>query len=137
MGTDTTGDTSPNSIVKNITETTRYRGRHAETDACCYLQLHGLELITKNYHCKGGEIDLIMRDQEYLVFVEVRMRLSSDFGNSLETITTTKQQRIIHAAQHYLQQENLFDKKWCRFDAIGIDTNWQFIWIKNAFEVQY
>ena len=115
---------------------TKQSGDQAEQRALSYLQRQGLRLRIKNYRCSCGEIDLIMQDHEHLIFVEVRLRLNRHFGNSFETITRKKQQRIIRAALHYLQTQQNADYA-CRFDAIGINNNNKIEWIKNAFQVQY
>lgn len=117
----------------------RNQGQQAEQIACAYLQQQGLQLITQNYHCRRGEIDLIMRDAETLVFVEVRARRSDRFGSALESITADKQSRIIATAQHYLQQNRLQQN--CRFDVIAVriasaDNSQSPLvsdWIRDAF----
>lgn len=109
-------------------------GQHEETRALHYLQQQGLKFITQNYHCKAGEIDLIMQDQETLVFIEVRYRSNSTRGDGLESITPQKQQKIIQSAKHYLQQQRLIDKVYCRFDVIGIDQPHDILWLKDAFQ---
>lgn len=111
-------------------------GLVAENDACNYLLAHGLTLVAKNYRCSYGEIDLIMDDQDILVFVEVRLRNNSDFGSSMETVGARKKSRLIRSALHYLQHHQLIDKKQCRFDVIGIDHHHEMIWIKNAFDAK-
>jgi putative endonuclease len=121
---------------------TRARGQIAESRAEAYLIEKGLTLVDRNYQIKRGarmrsEIDLIMRDSDYWVFVEVRMRLNPNFGNSLESINRQKQRLIIHAAKHFLLERNLYDRVPCRFDAIGIDHAQEIIWIKDAFNVKY
>jgi putative endonuclease len=120
-----------------MTRSKQQTGQRAEIAACQYLQSQGLRLVEKNYSCKQGEIDLIMKDDEALIFIEVRYRKSADFGSSLDTITASKQRRIIRSAQHYLQQHHLDDQIDCRLDAIGLDASDQIIWIKDAFQVQY
>ena len=67
----------------------------AEKQACDYLMSQGLKWVESNYRCQLGEIDLIMRDKEYLVFVEVRARASRDFGGALESVGYRKQQKIL------------------------------------------
>ena len=94
-------------------------------------------LVTKNFRGPQGEIDLIMRDDEDYVFVEVRLRRHKDYGTSIETISSSKQHRIIKTSLYFLQQADLMEKMNCRFDVLGIDKAQNFIWIKNAFEVQY
>lgn len=115
---------------------TREQGMLAETIALKHLQKNGLKLVTQNYHCRGGEIDLIMRDGNDLVFIEVRYRKSSAFGSPIETVTRQKQRRIIHTAQHYLQQHPQIDLC-CRFDIVGISSDAPLKWLKNAFQLNY
>ena len=78
---------------------------------------------------RGGEIDLIFRDGKVLVFVEVRQRSRSDFGGAAASITASKRQRLILAAQHYLLKHPDYD---CRFDCILIDGD-RLEWLRNAF----
>lgn len=106
-------------------------GLEAEQLAATFLQNHGLKLVMQNYHCKFGEIDLIMKEGKTLVFVEVRLRTSSQFGNAATSITPQKQQKLLLTAQHYLQQHGDCP---CRIDAILMDkVNIQHIeWIHNA-----
>lgn len=112
-------------------------GQLGEKEARRYLEAQGLTFVDKNYNTKGGEIDLIMKDGEYLVFCEVRCRYNPDFGSSIDTIQPTKQRRIIRTSLHYLQKKKLMDQIDCRFDVIGIDGSQRIIWIKDAFQVQY
>jgi putative endonuclease len=106
-------------------------GASAENKACAYLQQQSLQLITRNFRCKMGEIDLIMQDKNELVFVEVRCRNNSFFGGGLDSITDSKQKKLIKAASFYLQQKRLTEIA-CRFDAVAISAN-TIEWIKNAF----
>ncbi len=106
-------------------------GDAAERRAEALLTGRGLTTVDRNYRCKGGEIDLIMRDGDSLVFVEVRLRRHKDFGGSLSSIDQRKQRRLIIAAQHYLQRQ-----RWqgpCRFDVVGFDGSHEANWIKDAF----
>jgi len=116
---------------------TQNQGYQIEQKAMCFLQSAGLVYIRKNFHCAYGEIDLIMQDKNYLVFVEVRSRNNSQYGNAVESIVSSKQKKLIKTASYYLQQNNLYNKVDCRFDVIGQDTNQKLYWIKNALEVQY
>ena len=109
-------------------------GDKAENYALKYLKDQGLKLITKNYL---GEIDIIMLDKETLVFIEVRYRKNSLFGNALESIDFKKQQKIIKAAQLFLDEFNQYDEFSCRFDVIAIDKSLKYeniSWIQDAFE---
>jgi putative endonuclease len=109
-------------------------GLDAEKLAATFLANHGLKLITQNYHCRFGEIDLIMRDAGSLVFIEVRLRSNKSFGSAAASITPQKQQKLILTAQHYLQQYP--EKNACRFDVLLMDKlNLSAInWLKNAFD---
>lgn len=105
-------------------------GKEAENHAAVFLQNHGLRLVARNYRCRMGEIDLIMEHGGTLVFVEVRMRRSENFGGAAASINGHKQRKLIHAAQHYLQQQA--KQPPCRFDALLIDGG-KIEWIKDAF----
>ncbi len=109
------------------------KGEDAEQYAASYLQKQRLTLLQQNYHCRFGEIDLIMRDDEALVFVEVRMRTSEAFGGAAASITSSKQARLLRTARHYISALNTEPE--CRFDVIlltGSDGR-KVEWIKNAF----
>ena len=113
------------------------RGTDAEARACAYLQRHGLRLITRNYRCRRGEIDLIMRDADNLVFVEVRYRRQSRYGSGLESVDARKRARITRCAAHYLQAHPLAATLAARFDVIGLTSagnGLRFEWIRNPFE---
>jgi len=109
-------------------------GSDAEQLAATYLQQQGLILVTSNYSCRFGEIDLIMRDGKSLVFVEVRLRSSTSFGGAGMSITSAKQQKLTRTAEHYLQKHG---NAACRFDAILMSKarTEDIEWIKNAFDV--
>ncbi|MGM0633335.1 MAG: YraN family protein [Pseudomonadota bacterium] len=111
----------------------RQRGMTMERYAACYLEQQGLLPITANYQCRVGEIDLIMRDQDTLVFVEVRYRRSEQHGTATETVTSYKQCRLIRCARHYLMQQRLHETMACRFDVVGIRADGSIEWIPNAF----
>ena len=108
-------------------------GLEAEKIAATFLVNHGLKLIAQNYHCKYGEIDLVMKDAKTLVFIEVRLRSNSQFGSAGASITAQKQQKLILTAQHYLQNHGDCQ---CRFDAILMDKadSNHIEWVRNAFE---
>ncbi len=110
------------------------QGEQAEQWACDYLLQQGLLLIEKNYHCKRGEIDLVMQDHNSLVFIEVRYRKNQLFGGALESITTSKQHKLRLSAEHYLQHHA--HNSYSRFDVIAISGTApqpQINWIQNAF----
>jgi putative endonuclease len=111
----------------------RETGQAAERRALDYLKQQGLKLITSNYQTRFGEIDLILRDGDVLVFTEVRMRSSNDFGGARASITPAKQAKLIKTAQHYLVQ--FTRPPACRFDAVllGAANGDTIEWIRNAF----
>ncbi|MBL4798585.1 MAG: YraN family protein [Oleispira sp.] len=111
----------------------RIKGDDKERLAETHLIAHGFTLIERNFLCKGGEIDLIMKDQEYLVFIEVRYRASNEFGGALGSITAGKQRKLRRAAEFYLLQQFGNSPPPCRFDVIAIEGQNELEWIKNAF----
>jgi|TARA_B110001454_G_scaffold75870_1_gene73439 putative endonuclease len=116
----------------------RIKGDDKERLAEDYLLAKGFSLIERNFLCKSGEIDLIMKDpnsknDEYLVFVEVRYRESNEFGGALASITAGKQRKLRRAAEFYLLKNFGNTPPPCRFDVVGIEQQDQLEWIKNAF----
>lgn len=112
------------------------RGRLAEQQALEFLQARGLELVQRNYRTARGEIDIIMREGETLVFVEVRHRTNEAFCPATETIDSAKQQRLRVTGEHYLQRHARTFTGDCRFDIItltGTDGNTKWQWLRNAF----
>lgn len=107
-------------------------GAQAEQVAAQYLQKNGLKLVQTNFHSRFGEIDLILRDGETLVFAEVRQRSRGDFGGAAASIDARKQKRLVLTAQHYLS--GLVHTPPCRFDAVLLDAADNVEWVKNAFE---
>ncbi len=100
-------------------------GEKSELRAEQFLRQQGLTLVTRNYRCKLGEIDLIMRDGEHLVFVEVRFRKHRHYGSASETVGYHKQRKLIRTAQYYLLMHPNLDVP-CRFDVValhGINTS--------------
>ena len=120
-------------------EPARLFGQRIEGRVARYLRRHGLRLIERNYHCRHGEIDLVMQDNgRCLVFVEVRFRRSDSHGSPLESITPAKQSRLRRAASSFLLTHRQFRLLPCRFDAVAVtraeDTGkLQVEWIRNAF----
>lgn len=112
--------------------TSRLIGQVFEKKAEHFLQEQGLKLVQRNFLCKTGEIDLIMRDQQTLVFVEVRFRKSTDFGGSEASISKTKRRHLILAAKYYLKKYYGNSVPLCRFDVVAVSGD-NMNWIKNAF----
>ena len=115
-------------------------GQQAEDIALKFLQAKGMRLIARNYRCKLGEIDLVMQDDGALVFIEVRYRKQSDFGDGAESVDFRKQQKIIRSADHFLQQHRQYSQSPCRIDVISIskqqnsDCQETINWIPNAIQ---
>ena len=110
-------------------------GKDAELHALNYLQQQGLRLLAQNWLCKRGELDLVMLDGDTVVFVEVRYRKHAAWGGALESVDARKRQRLILAAELFLQRESRWGKQPCRFDVVAIgpgDTGLN--WLRNAFE---
>lgn len=117
---------------------TQEKGRLGEESALAYLMKQGLKLIQQNYTCRLGEIDLIMQEKEYLVFVEVRSRVSASFGGGLASITYAKRQKIIKSALSYMMSHKKQSHYALRFDVISIDgKSAKITWLKNAFGMDY
>lgn len=110
-------------------------GAAMESAALEWLQAKGLTCIERNFRCRGGEIDLIMRAQQTLIFVEVRLRNHGEFGSAVESVTRAKQRRIIHAAQFYLATR-ASSQQTCRFDVLAAREKGNAIiwdWVQDAF----
>lgn len=113
-------------------------GREAESLACRHLEQAGLSLLERNYRCRLGELDIIMRQGETLVFVEVRYRGPGALVDAATSVDRRKQTRLVATAQHYLQQYPHLASLPCRFDVIAIATvagQMQVEWITHAFEL--
>lgn len=95
------------------------KGRKGEEEACVFLAGKGLRVLEKNYMIRGGEIDIIARDGDTVVFVEVKRRSSLRKGRPAESVTPAKQRKIIMAALHYLKKKKLHDLR-LRFDVVEI-----------------
>ncbi len=108
------------------------QGREWEQAALRYLKRRGLTKVEENFRCKGGEIDLIMRDGDTLVFVEVRQRADRRHGGAAASITPNKIRRLVRAAQVYLQRLPTLPP--CRFDVVAIDGE-QLEWLRDAIQV--
>ena len=111
---------------------TRQIGAEKEQLAAAYLQKQGYEIIDCNFTCKQGELDLIARKDEYIVFVEVKYRKNNRFGKAEEAVTAKKQLRMQKTAQYYLYKSNFPQNTPCRFDVVAINQE-QIELIENAF----
>lgn len=123
-------------VTDAAARTTQDAGHAAETLACRYLEDRGLTLVARNVRSRFGEIDLVMRERETLVFVEVRRRASERFGGAAETVGARKQQRLRATAEVYLQSHPQQSQKPCRFDIVAITDHGagqRIDWLRDAF----
>ena len=113
----------------------REYGNHYELEALKLLKKKKLVLVKQNYHCRYGEIDLIMTDNHCLVFIEVKFRKDNQHGWAAETVTSAKQKKIILAAKHFLMTHSKYQNYACRFDVIAFDgdNSDSIDWLESAF----
>lgn len=104
-----------------MTEARQQLGWFGEQLACDELEKRGHLVITRRYRTKWGELDIISQHGEYVVFVEVKARRGSGFGDPQEAVTLQKQQRMVWMATDYLTRNHLLNVA-CRFDVVGINT---------------
>lgn len=97
----------------------RARGTEGEDLACEYLALHGLRIVERNFRSRRGEIDIVAREGEYLVFCEVKCRESDACGGPEHAITPEKVRQIRSVAESYLARKGLRSQA-CRFDMVAI-----------------
>jgi len=115
------------------------RGSRAEKLARRYLEQQGLRFEQANFRCRRGEIDLIMRDNDTLVFVEVRYRNNSRYGSAAETVDRHKQRKLVTTALFYLQSRPQLARLASRFDVIAINGDGDsshIDWHPNAIQAQ-
>lgn len=115
----------------------RATGDDYESRALTRLQREGLKLVERNFNTRFGELDLIMRDADTLVFVEVRYRRNQNFGGAVLSVTPNKQARLIRAAGLYLKQHPALAQQPCRFDVVAFGNEGgqpRCQWLPNAFE---
>ena len=112
-------------------------GLAAEAAACRFLEAHGLATVTRNYRCRLGEIDLVMRDGRELVLVEVRYRRNATQVHPYVTVTAQKQRRILRAAQHLLLRNPKLAGAGLRFDVVAVTGDLaapRFEWLRAGFD---
>ncbi|HLA76819.1 MAG TPA: YraN family protein [Vicinamibacteria bacterium] len=95
-------------------------GARGEAVACRYLEAKGLRVLTRNYRTRSGEVDIVARDGEVTVFVEVKERQDAEHGEGYEAVTIGKRRRVIRAAQSYAATHGLWEAR-LRFDVVSID----------------
>ncbi len=95
-------------------------GSHGEDLALAFLLKLGYILEIRNFRSRGGEIDLVMRDGNVLVFVEVRTKTVFQHGSPLDTIDFRKRRQIEKTARLYLARHKIGEETFCRFDVVGV-----------------
>ena len=111
---------------------TRERGRAGEDRAVAFLRSRGLEIVARNVTSFGAELDIIARERETIVFVEVRGRADDRRGHPLETIDARKQARLRRAATGWLIERDLWERVAVRFDAIAL-VGERLEWVRDCF----
>jgi TIGR00252 family protein len=115
----------------------RAAGDAFERRACGELEGAGLKLLARNYTTRHGELDLVMRDGDSVVFVEVRYRVRAGHGDAATSVTRTKQDKLIRTAQLWLAAHPQHAQRPCRFDVVSYDgppDSAQMCWLRGAFE---
>lgn len=111
-------------------------GAAAEGAALRFLEARGFMTVARNWRCRQGEIDLILRQERLLVFAEVRLRNRDDFGGAAASVTPAKQRKIVATAGAFLQHHPEFSACDCRFDVLAVRAGpeaWQVHWLPAAF----
>ena len=110
----------------------------AQAEACvrAYLEAQGMEILEQNFYCRSGEIDLIGKDQGYLVFLEVKYRKSEKSGHPAEAVGYAKQKRICRAADYYRYIHRISENIPVRYDVVTLMEQ-KISWYQNAFPHRY
>lgn len=98
----------------------RKLGMEKEKTACEFLKNRGYEILDRNFYSRYGELDLVCKKGDYLVFVEVKYRKKTDFGYPSEAVTRKKQSAMLHTARYYMYKNRISDSTPCRFDVVCI-----------------
>jgi putative endonuclease len=120
-----------------MTSDRRATGDSWELAARKHLEAAGLRLLAANQNYRVGEIDLVMRDGEVVVFVEVRYRRSAGFGGSAPSVDFIKQRKLVLAAQCFLAEHADLARRACRFDVVAVEGEAsapRIDWIRDAFD---
>lgn len=118
-------------------ETRKKLGNDSEALACNFLEKKGYQLVQRNFYSKWGEIDLIMRKGQDLIFVEVRSKSNEHYGRPAETVNPAKQEKIRKTAQLYLYRNRELEQCYCRFDVVAVkwqNGKAQLQWLPDAFQ---
>lgn len=111
-------------------------GADSENEALRFLETQGLRLIARNWRCRAGELDLVMRHDDTVVVAEVRGRGRSDYGTAAESVDPRKQTKIVRATRLFLVQHSELAELPLRFDVVALDGAGAIEWLRGAFEVE-
>lgn len=115
-----------------MTQNNRKLGSCFEQKVAAFLEKNGFLILEHNFRCRSGEIDLIAKDGNYLVFVEVKYRKSTTAGSALEAVDRRKAAQVRKVAAYYLYEKRLPETTLCRFDAAAVDGD-RLTYVKDAF----
>lgn len=121
-------------VYEGVGMNRRAIGKKYEEIAIALLEEQGYHILEKNYSNTYGEIDIVAKEQDTLVFVEVKYRSSGSYGDALEAVDWKKQKRICRSALYYCSKKHGNLEIPCRFDVIAIYGGHKIVHIKNAFE---
>jgi putative endonuclease len=111
-------------------------GHAAEQAAAAFLESQKLEILLRNYRCRGGELDLVATDASVVVIAEVRLRSHRNYGGGAASVDRHKQRRLIRASRHLLATHPRLARCALRFDVLDLqpaEAGYQINWIKHAF----
>ncbi|MGC4029855.1 MAG: YraN family protein [Steroidobacteraceae bacterium] len=132
--------TRPASLTARRARERLHRGQLAELAAARFLESRHCTVLLRNYRCRMGEIDIVAREADgTLLIAEVRLRSRCDFGTPAESVTASKQARILRASRHLLAVRPAFARCAIRFDVIEVqpaaeESAYRLHWIRHAFE---
>jgi len=122
-----------------VTEARRALGKKGEAAARAFLERHGVHILAANYTCVAGEIDLIGREREAILFIEVKTRTSEAFGPPQLAVHQRKQRQIVRTAQWFLAERRMPEVA-CRFDVLAVtfmrDELPRIQWVRDAFPAE-
>lgn len=111
-------------------------GQNGETVAASFLEKEGVRILMRNFRCKFGEIDLIAKENDYFLIVEVKMRTSQRQGSGCEAVDRRKQRKICRTYDYFRMKYQISEYVPVRFDVVEVDKEDHCRWIQNAFEYQ-
>lgn len=111
-------------------------GAKYEEIAADYLMQQGYEILERNHRNPYGELDIVAKKDGMLIYVEIKFRSSSRYGEPLEAVDIRKQKRVSRAGLYHYARHGIMGNMPCRFDVIGIDKDGSIRHVRNAFDYQ-